>query len=55
MAAGYYNIGNDRIDKVLDIVKLSPFKNDRADRFSMGMKQRLGIALASFKPRILGS
>lgn len=46
MAAGYYNIGNDRIDKVLDIVKLSPFKNDRADRFSMGMKQRLGIALA---------
>lgn len=34
------------IDRVLDIVGLSQYKNDRAGHFSLGMKQRLGIAAA---------
>ncbi|GFN34844.1 ABC transporter ATP-binding protein [Tepidimicrobium xylanilyticum] len=34
------------IDKALDIVKLSKWKNKRVKGFSLGMKQRLGIAQA---------
>lgn len=34
------------IDRVLDVVGLSPYKNERAGHFSLGMKQRLGIAAA---------
>lgn len=47
MAARYYkDIDDERIDKVLKTVKLDAFKDDKAGKFSMGMKQRLGIALA---------
>ncbi|HAX51767.1 MAG TPA: lantibiotic ABC transporter ATP-binding protein [Lachnospiraceae bacterium] len=35
-----------RIDEVLDIVDLKDTKKKRAGQFSMGMKQRLGIAAA---------
>ena len=34
------------IDKALDIVKLSKWKNQKVKDFSLGMKQRLGIAQA---------
>lgn len=34
------------IDKALDIVKLSRWKNEKVKNFSLGMKQRLGIAQA---------
>lgn len=47
MAARYYkDVDEARIEKVLEIVRLLPFKDDKAGKFSMGMKQRLGIALA---------
>ena len=34
------------IDRVLNIVHLERYKNDKAGRFSLGMKQRLGLAAA---------
>jgi len=34
----------NEIDKALEIVKLSKWKNQRVKNFSLGMKQRLGIA-----------
>lgn len=35
-----------RIDEVLNLVKLTEFKNDKVKTFSLGMKQRLGFANA---------
>lgn len=46
MAARYYkNVNQERIEQVLDAVHLLSYKNDKAGRFSLGMKQRLGLAL----------
>ncbi|MBM6785351.1 lantibiotic protection ABC transporter ATP-binding protein [Collinsella tanakaei] len=43
-----------RIDEVLGLVDLTDTGNKRAGRFSMGMKQRLGLALALLsRPRLL--
>lgn len=39
-------IPKERIDEVLDIVDLTDTGKKRAAKFSMGMKQRLGIAIA---------
>lgn len=39
-------IPEERIDEVLDIVDLKDTGKKRAAKFSMGMKQRLGIAIA---------
>lgn len=41
------------IDKALDIVNLSQWKNQTVKRFSLGMKQRLGIAQALMGSREL--
>ena len=47
MAARYYdNVDEARIEDVLRAVRLVKFKKDKAGRFSLGMKQRLGLALA---------
>ena len=35
-----------RMDQVLTIVGLAPYKKERCGKFSLGMKQRMGIALA---------
>jgi ABC-2 type transport system ATP-binding protein len=44
----------DRIEEVLDIVDLKNTGNKRAGQFSMGMKQRLGIAIALLShPKLL--
>ncbi|WP_343250639.1 lantibiotic protection ABC transporter ATP-binding protein [Diplocloster hominis] len=48
------NIPGRRIDEVLDIVELKDTGQKRAGQFSMGMKQRLGIAIALLnKPKLL--
>ena len=36
----------DHIDRVLDVVELTPRRNDRYRTYSLGMKQRLAIASA---------
>lgn len=47
-------IGKEDIDKVLEIVGLSDVKNKNVKKYSLGMKQRLGIAQAIMEnPKIL--
>ena len=45
-ASLYPQITKERIDHILDVVHLLPYRNDKAGRFSLGMKQRLGLAVA---------
>lgn len=45
-AAMYPHIDKERIEHILDVVHLLPYKNDKAGKFSLGMKQRLGLAIA---------
>lgn len=46
-ALAFYNdLPLSRIDEVLRVVELSKYANDRVSSFSLGMRQRLGIALA---------
>ncbi len=45
-AAMYPHIDKERIEHILDVVHLLPYKNDKAGKFSLGMKQRLGLAVA---------
>jgi ABC-2 type transport system ATP-binding protein len=52
--ARYTGVSNDRIAAVLDLVDLSDRAGDRFSTYSMGMKQRLGVAAALLKdPRLL--
>ena len=47
ICAGLYpNVNEARIDRMLNLVHLEQYKNDKAGRFSLGMKQRLGLAMA---------
>lgn len=47
MAARYYEgIDRPRLDEVLEIVGLSNYAHERVGVYSLGMKQRLGLALA---------
>jgi len=47
IAANYrQNIPKDRIDEVLEIVKLSHAKKKKVKAYSLGMKQRLGLAIS---------
>lgn len=46
MSRFYPNVDDARIEKILDIVRLSQYKMDKAGKFSLGMKQRLGLAMA---------
>lgn len=40
------NINPDKIDEVLELVELTYAKNQKAKQYSLGMKQRLAIAMA---------
>lgn len=42
----YKNINESDIDEILKIVNLKEFKNEKVNKFSLGMKQRLSLALA---------
>ncbi len=44
--AKLFNVERDKIKQVLNIVNLKDTKNKKASQFSLGMKQRLGIAMA---------
>ncbi|MDF2789326.1 MAG: transporter [Neobacillus sp.] len=50
----YSGITDTDIDKVLQQTGLTPYKNEKISSFSMGMKQRFGIASALIsKPRLI--
>lgn len=42
----YKDVDKERIEEVLDLVGLLKYKNEHTKKFSLGMKQRLGIAAA---------
>ncbi|AKC61931.1 MULTISPECIES: ABC transporter ATP-binding protein [Clostridium] len=46
ISAKILNLKESYIDDVLETVKLTKWKNTQVKKFSLGMKQRLGIALA---------
>ena len=49
-----YNLPDSRIEDVLEIVNLTNTGNKKAGKFSKGMKQRLGIAIALLNnPKLL--
>jgi len=47
--AGHAGVGEDRVDTVLDEVRLTDRAADRSGTYSLGMKQRLGVAAALLK------
>jgi ABC-2 type transport system ATP-binding protein len=52
--AGHARVEEERVDAVLDEVRLSERADDRAATYSLGMKQRLGVAAALLKdPELL--
>ena len=52
--ATIYNINKERIEEVIKLVGLSQRINDKVSKYSLGMKQRLGIAQAIIhKPKLL--
>lgn len=54
IAAGLKNISNKEILKVLQTVRLTEHKNKKVKHYSLGMKQRLGIAMALLgSPKLL--
>ena len=54
IAANIYNISKSRIEEVVKLVGLSDSINKQVKKYSLGMRQRLGIAQAILhKPRIL--
>ena len=42
----YKNVDEARMTEVLDLVKMTAFKNEKIRGFSLGMRQRMGIAMA---------
>ncbi|MDQ2087788.1 ABC transporter ATP-binding protein [Herbivorax sp. ANBcel31] len=42
----YKNVDDKRIDEVLELTGILKFKNEKVRNFSLGMKQRIGIASA---------
>jgi ABC-2 type transport system ATP-binding protein len=52
--AGHAGVGEDRVEAVLAEVRLSDRGDDRSATYSLGMKQRLGVAAALLKdPELL--
>lgn len=53
--ARYYpDVDEKRIDECLEITGLSKYKHEKARKFSLGMKQRLGVAAAILsRPKLL--
>jgi ABC-2 type transport system ATP-binding protein len=54
VAARYAGVGEERVEAVLAQVRLSDRAEDRSSTYSLGMKQRLGVAAALLKdPELL--
>jgi len=55
MAARFYDyVTNKRIDQVLNIVEMYNYRHDKVRSLSLGMRQRIGLALALLSaPRLL--
>lgn len=54
VTAAYRQIGIERVHEVLELVKLADQANKKVKAYSLGMKQRLGLALALMgKPELL--
>lgn len=54
LARIYNNISNEDIDEVVELVGLTERINDKVKKYSLGMKQRLGLAEALLaKPKLL--
>ncbi|AKN33572.1 ABC transporter [Clostridium carboxidivorans P7] len=50
----YKNIDDKRIDEVLELTGILKYKDEKPRKFSLGMKQRLGIAAALLsKPEVI--
>ncbi|WNR43950.1 ABC transporter ATP-binding protein [Paenibacillus roseipurpureus] len=50
----YPGVGKERVDEVIELVGLTPFQHEKVARYSLGMKQRLGLAAAILsKPELL--
>ncbi|MDO4552251.1 MAG: ATP-binding cassette domain-containing protein [Bacillota bacterium] len=47
MAGRYYpEVDGERISHLLQVVRMEKYRKEKAGRFSLGMKQRLGLAMA---------
>lgn len=55
IASRFYNdVTKEDIEEILSIVKLIEFKNEKVSKFSLGMKQRLALAMALLsKPKLV--
>jgi ABC-2 type transport system ATP-binding protein len=55
LAARFYkDVGDDRIDEVLAMVEMDKYIKDKASSYSLGMRQRIGLALAMIsEPELL--
>ncbi len=50
----YKNVDNKRIEEVLELTGILKYKDEKPRKFSLGMKQRLGIAAALLsKPEVI--
>ena len=46
LARYYPDVDHQRIDEVLELTGMSKYKNEKPKKFSLGMKQRLGLSAA---------
>jgi len=55
LAAGFYDdVDEARIDEVLQMVEMDRYKKEKVSSFSLGMRQRIGLALAFLsRPELL--